>query len=172
MFIDEHIFLISTLDPWYGDIIIYLQTLKVPTHLSRDERRRLRHVSKNYLIVDNTLYCRGVDSILRHCLTHEQDEVVLNDCHGGVCGVHLFGISTAQKILRVSYFLPSIFKDCVDTVKRFHPCQVFACNMCTRPSSLHTIIIIGPFTKWGLDFMDCNPASTGGHHHIIVVEIL
>ena len=30
-FIDEHIFLISNLDPWYGDIIIYLQTLKVLT---------------------------------------------------------------------------------------------------------------------------------------------
>ena len=27
-FVNEHIFLISTLDPWYGDIIIYLQTLK------------------------------------------------------------------------------------------------------------------------------------------------
>ena len=38
MFVDEHIFLILTLDPWYGDIIIYLQTFKVPTHLSRDER--------------------------------------------------------------------------------------------------------------------------------------
>ena len=36
-FLDEHIFLISTLDPWYGDIIIYLQMLKVPTHLSWDE---------------------------------------------------------------------------------------------------------------------------------------
>ena len=33
-FVDEHIFLISTLDPWYGDIIIYLKTLKVPSHLS------------------------------------------------------------------------------------------------------------------------------------------
>ena len=54
-FVDDYIFLISTLDPWYGDIIIYLQTLKVPTHLSWDERRRLCHVSKNYLIVDNTL---------------------------------------------------------------------------------------------------------------------
>ena len=32
--IDEHIFLISTANPWYGDIIVYLQTLKVPTHLS------------------------------------------------------------------------------------------------------------------------------------------
>ena len=37
-FFDEHIFLISTMDPWYGDIIMYLQTLKVSTHLSRDER--------------------------------------------------------------------------------------------------------------------------------------
>ena len=34
-FVDEHIFLISTMNPWYGDIIVYLQTLKVPTHLSR-----------------------------------------------------------------------------------------------------------------------------------------
>ena len=37
-FVDEHILLISTLDPWYGDIITYLQMLKVPIHLSRDER--------------------------------------------------------------------------------------------------------------------------------------
>ena len=37
-FVNEHIFLISTLDPWYGDIIISLQTLKVPTHLSWDEK--------------------------------------------------------------------------------------------------------------------------------------
>ena len=37
-FFDEHIFLISNFHPWYGDIIICLQMLKVPTHLSRDER--------------------------------------------------------------------------------------------------------------------------------------
>ena len=36
-FIDEHIFLILTTDPWYGDLIVYLQTFKVPSHLSRDE---------------------------------------------------------------------------------------------------------------------------------------
>ena len=32
--IDENIFFISTKDPWYGDIIVYLQKFKVPTHLS------------------------------------------------------------------------------------------------------------------------------------------
>ena len=34
---------------------------------------------------------------------------------------------------------------------------------------VHPIITAGPFTKWGLDFMDCNPALARGHHHVIVV---
>jgi hypothetical protein len=33
------LFLIASSDPWYGDILIYLQTLKFPTFSSRDERR-------------------------------------------------------------------------------------------------------------------------------------
>ena len=94
---------------------------------------------------------------------------MLNDFHGGVCGGHLSGISTAQKILRVAYFWSLFFKDCVDVVNKCHPCQVFARNMCSRTASLHPIITAGPLTKWGLDFMDCNPASAPGHHHIIVV---
>ena len=36
-FPDEHIFLISTSDPWYGDILIYLQTLKYATTCSWEE---------------------------------------------------------------------------------------------------------------------------------------
>ena len=120
-FVDEHIFLILIVDPWYGDIIVYLQTLKVPSHLSRDQRRQLHQVVKNYLIVDDTLYHWGVDSILRRCLTHEEVESVLNYFHGGVCGGHLSRISIAQNILREGYFLSSIFKDCVNVVKRFHP---------------------------------------------------
>jgi hypothetical protein len=87
--VDEHIFLISSLDPWYGDILIYLQTLKLPQHLSRDDRRRICHQAKNYLIIDDTLYCRGVDNILRHFLNHEEAEAVLNDYHSGACGGHL-----------------------------------------------------------------------------------
>ena len=150
-FVDEHIFLISLLDPWYGDIIIYLQMLKVPTHLSWDERRRLCHVSKNYLIVDSTLYRHGVDSILHHRLTHEEAEVVLNDFHRGACGGHLYGLSTAQKILRVGYLWLSIFKYYVNVIKKCHPYQVFTRNMQSHPAPLHPIITAGPFTKLGLD---------------------
>jgi hypothetical protein len=33
-FADEHIFLVSSSDPWYGDVVLYLQTLKFTQHLS------------------------------------------------------------------------------------------------------------------------------------------
>jgi hypothetical protein len=122
LFVDEHIFLISSSDPWYGDIFLYLQTLKFTQYLSRDDQRLVRYQSKKYTIIDDTLYRRGIDSILRRCLTHKEAELVLNDRHKGVCGGHLLRLATTQKILRASYFWPAIFKDCIEAVKKCHPC--------------------------------------------------
>ena len=70
----------------------------------------------------NTLYHSGVNYILCHFLTHEEAEVVLNDFHKGACDGHLSGLSIAQKILKARYFWPSIYKDCVNVVKKCHPC--------------------------------------------------
>ena len=144
----ESLFLISTTDPWYGDIILYLQTLRYQPTASWDERRRVHHQDKIYLILNNTLYHRGVDSILHHCLTHKEAEIVLNDFHAGACGGHLSGLAIAQKILRAGYFWPSIFKDCIETVKKFPPCQMFTSKKCTHPTPLHPIVAVGPFAKW------------------------
>jgi hypothetical protein len=98
-FEDEHIFLILFSDLWYGDIFIYLQTLKLPQHLSRDDRRCIHHQAKNYLITGDTLYRRWVDNILRRFLTHEEFESILNDCHSGACHGHLSELATTQNIL-------------------------------------------------------------------------
>jgi hypothetical protein len=40
-FMDVHILLMSSSDPWYGDILIYIKTMKIPQHLSRDDRWRI-----------------------------------------------------------------------------------------------------------------------------------
>jgi hypothetical protein len=66
--------------------MLYLQTLKFPQHLSRDDRWCIRYQAKKYTIVGDTLYRRGIDDILRHFLTHEEAESILNDCHSGACG--------------------------------------------------------------------------------------
>ena len=36
------------------------------------------------------------------------------------------------------------------------------------PAPLHPIIAVGPFAKWGIDFITCNPHSAEGHGYIIL----
>jgi len=93
----------------------------------------------------------------------------MNDTHSGSCGGHLSGLARTQKILRASFFWPTIFKDCMNAVKRCHACQIFTKKMCAHPAPLFPVITAGPFTKLGVDFMTCNPTSTGGHHYLIVI---
>ena len=70
----------------------------------KDARHRIRHQSQLYRIVEDTLYRVGVDSVLCQCLTLEEAEKVLNDCHSGACGGHMSGYATTKKILGAGYF--------------------------------------------------------------------
>ena len=40
---DEHVFLIATIDLWYGTLIIYLQTQRIDPQFSSIERCRIRY---------------------------------------------------------------------------------------------------------------------------------
>ena len=102
--LDDMLFLISTLDPWYGDIIVYLQSSSFHSDLSKDVRRHIFHHSQPYQIIGDMLYHVRVDSILCHSLTLKESKKVLNDCHSSACGGHMSSYATAQKILRTGYF--------------------------------------------------------------------
>ena len=78
-------------------------------------------------------------------------------------------MAIAHKILHAGYFWPSIFKDCHEEVKKFLPYQQFYPKKCTHPTPLNLSIVVGPFAKWGIDFMHCKPTSVVGHGYIIVV---
>jgi hypothetical protein len=62
---DESIFLISSNYVWYEGIIIYLQTQTFWPDLSSMDHRRIRYQSRQYIILGDTLYRCGVDSIFR-----------------------------------------------------------------------------------------------------------
>ena len=66
---------------------------------------------------------------------------------GESCGIHLSRLAPTQKIVRVGYLWPSIFKDYVEAVKKCHPCQVFTRRMHTHPAPMFLIITVGPFAK-------------------------
>ena len=113
---DESLFLISSDDFWYGDIIIYLQTQTFRTILSSTERHRIHYQARQYIILRDTLYRQGIDSVFRRCLTFDEAEKALNDCHSGACGSHMSGYATAQKILQAGYFWASLFNDCITAI--------------------------------------------------------
>jgi hypothetical protein len=41
--------------------------------------------------------------------------------------------------------------------------------MRAHPAPMFPFIIVGPLTKWGIDYTSCNPPLARGHHYIIVV---
>ena len=89
-FLDEFLFLISTIDPWHGDLIIYLQTQIFHPNISHDDRRCIHHHAKYYLILNDTLYRHGIDTILRRCLTHtEVDKFLMTAILGHVAVIFL-----------------------------------------------------------------------------------
>ena len=167
--VDESLFLISSSDPWYGDIIIYLQTQTYSSNTSRSEQRCTQYQAKDYMTVNDMLYRHGVDTVLRRCLTHEEAKKVLIDCHSGACGGHQYSYAILQYILRARYFWPTMFKDCITIVRSCHACQIFDYKTRIPPTPLQPIVVVGPFAKWSIDFMQCNPTSAGGHGYIIVI---
>jgi hypothetical protein len=122
---DESLFLINTDDIWYGDIIIYLQTQTFRPTLSSVKRRRVRYQARHYIILGDTLYHRGIESVFRRCLTFEEAEKSLNDCHSGACGGHMSRYATTQKILCAGYFWPSLFHECITAIQKCHACQTY-----------------------------------------------
>jgi hypothetical protein len=93
---------------------------------------------------------------------------MLNDCHTRACDGHLSRLATTQKILRVDYLWPTLIKDCIESVKKCHLCQVFSQKMRSHPAPMFPVITVGPFTKWAIDYTTCNPSSARGHCYTIV----
>jgi hypothetical protein len=109
-----------------------------------------------------------VDCIFHQCLIHEDAELILNDCHTGECGGIFYGLETTQKILCADYLWPTLIKDCVEAVEKCHPCQIFSQKMRAHHAPMFHVIDVGLFTKWGIEFTTCHPASPRGHCYIIV----
>lgn len=154
--LDEHLFSITSDDPWYGNILTYFQIHKFAPHLNLDDRRYIPHQYPRYLLIGDDLYCRSVKIVLHHCLTHDEVDKVLNVCHGGACGSHL-RMATTQKIMHINYFWPSLFSDCIEVVKHYPNCKLYTIKAQAPPSPLHLVIAAIPFCKWVVNFRSVNP---------------
>ena len=65
LFPNESLFMICFDKIWYGEIIVYLQTQNFQLDLSSIDHCRIRYQTHQYIILGDTLYHCGIDSIFR-----------------------------------------------------------------------------------------------------------
>jgi hypothetical protein len=93
---------------------------------------------------------------------------ICKEFHEGDCGGHLNWKTTANKILRVGFYWPTLFADVHKKVTSCHKCQIFEGKRKLLPLPLKPISVETPFQQWGLDFIgEIHPPSSGQHKWIL-----
>jgi hypothetical protein len=89
---------------WYNHIIHFLQTLSVPSDLTKTQRRALKLKAINFCINDNLLFWKNPIGLLLRCVNQEEAAKVMIEFHNSECGGHHYWKTTAHKILRSGYY--------------------------------------------------------------------
>lgn len=118
--------------------------------------------------MDEVLYKRSFDGILLRYITVDEADQILCECHHNICRGHFGGQSMAQRIFRMGYYWPSLFKDAHVFALRCRRCQEHT-NISHLPSeALHPIVSPWPFAQWGLDLIGAiSPPSLSQYKFIL-----
>lgn len=138
----SEIFLLS---PWYSDIVYVLQNLPSPPGMAKNKSGTLKLKAAKFCIMNNTLYWKDPGGVLLNCLVEEEAKQIMEDFHKGNYGGHLFWKTTANKILRVGYYWPTLFSNVYKIVSSCHECHIFQGRRKLQPLPLNPIEVSVPF---------------------------
>ena len=110
-FPDEHLFLVLAFSPWYADIANYLVVGRLPSHLSKREKRRIIQQSARYYWIEGHLFYTGPDLEIKRCVREDEIHSILKSWHDEPCGGDFGDKRTGHKALRMGYFYPTIFQN-------------------------------------------------------------
>jgi len=69
-------------------------------------------------MLNDKLYKRGFSQPYLRCVEEEKAKYVLEEVHEGICGDYIGVKSLVRKIIRASYFWPTMQQDATDFVKK------------------------------------------------------
>ena len=119
----EHLFVVSVHSPWYADVANYLDTRKIPTHLSKREKRKIIQQSSRYCWIGGHLFYTGPDLEIRRCVREDEIFHILKACHDEPCGGNFVDRRKGHKVLRMGYYWLTLFRDAKIYVQSCDNCQ-------------------------------------------------
>jgi hypothetical protein len=96
---------------WYDNIRFYLLHGSSPCNLDTKNIRALRLKSNSFQLINDILFRKNFDDVFLHCIEKEESERVLVELHSGDARGHFDGNTNSHKVLRASYYWPTLFKD-------------------------------------------------------------
>ena len=159
---------IQSTNSWMTPIISFLLDRHLPQ--DTDEARKIKKRAARFTILNDTLYKRGFSMPYLKCVDEDEAKYILEEIHEGVCGDHAGLRSLVSKVIRTSYFWPTMQANVVELVKRCDKCQRFENVQRLPAEKLTTITSPWPFSQWGIDIV--SPLSIGkGQVKFLLVAI-
>ena len=106
------------------DVIYFLETGEFPQGVGKRKRQWLVRKASKYTLINDELYYRVHDLMLRKVPPPKEIEQILsNNCHEGVCSGHFAHNLTCKKILQAGFTWSSMLIDMHRWCKTCNPCQ-------------------------------------------------
>ncbi|MCH82348.1 hypothetical protein A2U01_0003151, partial [Trifolium medium] len=162
-FPDEKLLMVSK-RPWFADMANFKAGNEISEEYSYQQRKKFFRDAHFYFWDDPYLFKVGQDGLIRRCVDEEESQSIMWHCHSSSYGGHHSGPRTPAKVLQSCFFWPTLFKDCVEFVKRCDNCQRTD-NVSKRDEmSLNGMLEVEPFDCWGIDFMGPFSSSKSNLH--------
>ena len=73
-------------------------------------------------MIDGVLFRQNFDNVLLRCLEKDNTDYILTELHDGLTCGHVSEETTTHKVLRASYYWPTLFRDARAYAQK---CQIF-----------------------------------------------
>ena len=152
---------IQSINSWMTPIISFLEDGHLPQ--DTDEAKKIKKRAARFTILNDTLYKRGFSMLYLKCVDEDEDEAkyILEEIHEEVCGDYAGPRSLVSKVIRTSYFWPTMQADAVEFVKQCDKCQRFGNVQRLPAEKLTAITSLWPFSQRGIDIVGPLPIGKG-----------